>query len=607
MSGGGESAGRDGRRRSAAREAAAYAAAALVPVGVIASVMRIWRAGLSTPYAWGSDSLLTQATVKGWLTGGSFWVNPSLGAPGVSELYEMPGADLLHWVELRLLGLAGADWASAINLLYLIGYAAVGVAALYALRRLGVSRTVGSAAAVLFSLLPFHWMRGEGHLFLSNYWVVPLVVLVAAWLDAPDSPLLSRDADGRARFDLRAPRSIAAMVICAAAAMSGVYFAFFGCFLLVAAGVRAALRERDRRVLVPALLLVVLIAVILVAQVAPSVVYNARNGRNPDGLVRNPGQAEVYGLKITQMFLPIDSHRIAVLARLKAAYRAGLRQMGPYLDNESDMAALGVVGALGFLLSAMEFVFGLTSRARPREGEGEGQARGLMPLFGFLNVCAVLLATVGGFGAMLAVVIPQIRGYNRISVFIGFISLAFLAVAADRWMSARPGGAWRAAGAAAIVLVVIAGVLDQTPASLGDLSATEAAVSADARWVAEVRGQLPAGAAVFQLPYMPFPEPGGPIHKMNDYDPLKGYLLSSGLRWSYGAMKGRSTDAWQRATSGLPVPAMLAEVRAKGFTGLWVQLDGYGDGGRDISQRIEDALDEPPTLSADGRFAFWRM
>ena len=52
-----------------------------------------------------------------------------------------------------------------------------------------------------------------------------------------------------------------------------------------------------------------------------------------------------------------------------------------------------------------------------------------------------------------------------------------------------------------------------------------------------------ADGSVFQLPYMPFPD-GGVVHRMTDYDLVRGYLHSDGLHWSFGAMSGRPED-WQ--------------------------------------------------------------
>jgi hypothetical protein len=285
-----------------------------------------------------------------------------------------------------------------------------------------------------------------------------------------------------------------------------------------------------------------------------------------------------------------------VLAKLKETYRSGLRQMGPYLDNEGNSASLGILGAFGFLVSLLAFAF---SRGGPKDDA--------LLTAGFLNLAAVLLATVGGFGAMIAVVLPQIRAYNRISVFIAFASIVAVAVLADRALTRWSGGFQRTAVAALLVALTMLAVLDQTPPTLAVQPTQAAAYRADAVLASAVASALPDGAAVFQMPYMPFPEPGGPFFGMGDYDPLRGYLHSDGLRWSYGAMKGRSDDAWQKSTAALAAPGLVRELRARGFDAVWVQLNGYEDGGAEVKAGLMRELGEPIATSPGGVFAVWRL
>jgi hypothetical protein len=83
-------------------------------------------------------------------------------------------------------------------------------------------------------------MRNEWHLFLAMYWIIPLLLLVLVWLDSSDPPLVKHVAGGWFPFALRNRRTIAALMICAAAGACGVYYMFFGC--LLARGGRPARR-----------------------------------------------------------------------------------------------------------------------------------------------------------------------------------------------------------------------------------------------------------------------------------------------------------------------------------------------------------------------------
>ena len=591
-------------RSGQALSALTYAAAALIPLAVILLLIRPWENGLGVPFASGGDFTATGASIKGVLQNRSWLVNPSLGAPGVANSYETPGADTLFYLIIGALGITGAGWSVVMNLFYLLSYPVIGLATAFALRRLGSARVVAACGAIVYALLPYHWMRGESHLFLAFYATVPLLVLVAFRFGGDDVPLLGeRMGDAPRPWDVRSRRSIAALAICVVGAMTGVYYAFFGAALICFAGARAALRNREPRIALAALALAVLMGSVAIAQVVPSKIATAQLPPNPSGLVRNPGQAEIAGLKVTQMFLPIDGHRIGAFARLKATYRAGLSQIGPSLNNEANIASLGILLALGFLVSLLAFVFW------PERGSPDGAGSGweAVRTAGFLNLCALLLATVGGFGAMLAVLLPQIRSYNRISVFIGFVSLAALASLADRAFARWQGGWRRAALYAALAVVTALAVLDQTPVSLAVAPMQAAQYRSGTAFGIAVTKALPAGAAVFQIPYMPYPEPGGPFFGMQDYDPLRGYVFTDGLRWSYGTMKGRPDDAWQKATAALPPAEMIAVAKARGFTALWVQLNGYADGGTGIRATLTGLLGEPVAVSDDGVFAVWKL
>ena len=155
--------------------------------------------------------------------------------------------------------------------------------------------------------------------------------------------------------------------------------------------------------------------------------------------------------------------------------------------------------------------------------------------------------------------------------------------------------------------VVLLGVLDQTPPGLGAAPrVAQAEYAAAGAFGAQVQAAVPAGSSIFQLPYLAFPE-SPPLFQMSDYSPFTGYVHTTGLRWSYGAMKGRPDAAWQEATAALPPAAMIARLREAGFGALWVQLNGYEDGGAAIRADIEKLLGAPVAVRQDGVIAVWLL
>jgi phosphoglycerol transferase len=114
---------------------------------------------------------------------------------------------------------------------------------------------------------------------------------------------------------------------------------------------------------------------------------------------------------------------------------------------------------------------------------------------------------------------------------------------------------------------------------------------------------MPAGAAIFQLPLMAYPE-SPPVNELGDYELFRGYLHSSTLRWSYGAIKGREASQWQRSVFALPIEMSMAQIRARGFSGIYLDRRGFRDNTAETALR---SLLGPPMVSEDGRLLFFDM
>ena len=119
---------------------------------------------------------------------------------------------------------------------------------------------------------------------------------------------------------------------------------------------------------------------------------------------------------------------------------------------------------------------------------------------------------------------------------------------------------------------------------------------------------------MFQLPYVPFPE-GYPDTPVGDqvatyatkYEPLRGYLNSSTLRWSYGAIKGRPDD-WAAQLAGQPLAFVVPAVSAAGFDGIWVDPAGFEPAkALRIRTALRELLSEAPLVSPDRNLWFFDL
>ncbi|HWB09420.1 MAG TPA: hypothetical protein VG826_09360 [Pirellulales bacterium] len=572
--------------------AATYLGAAVASSAVLVVVLQLWRADLSIPIANRGDALWTQSWVKGIAENGWYLVNPRLGAPGQMELYDFPQTDSVHFLLLKLLVLSTDDFAVAFNLYYLLGFPLITLSTLFVLRQFGISRPASVAASLLFSFLPYHLARGQYHLFLSSYFLVPPAIMVALWvyLDRLRWPWSKKDPNlrwGRGRM-------WASLLTMALVASAGVYYAFFACYLLLVAGLASLLDRQKLRGPLMACTLVAIAGVGVFANLWPSFVYRREHGKNVELAVRYPHEAEVYGLKIGQMVLWINNHIVGRLNPRRQTY--DLLPLAP--GDEKESSALGAVGTAGFL-----FLLGLLMcRTRARQGD-------VMPGLTVLNIAAVLLATIGGFGSLFSLLIsPQIRCYNRMSIFVGLLALFAVAILLDRaraWWLARGHRAWQFQ--LALVLLTAGGLVDEIGRNrVPDYAAVKAEFEGEGEFVRQIEQQLPAESRVYQFPYFGFPETP-PLHQISGYDPVRLYLHSRTLHFSFGAVKGRDIDRWQRELSERPLEEQLSQLVDRDFHGIAIDRAGYADHGAEVEARLSELLGQEPLVSSNERLSFFSL
>jgi phosphoglycerol transferase len=574
-----------------ARAFGGYAGAAVLSIVAAVLLLDLAKADLRVPFDYGGDALLYELITKSTLDHGWFWTNPTVGAPTGLEFYDFPASahDAFHLLLIKAMSLFSGDWALLFNLYFLLGFPLITLSAMAVFRHFRIGYGASVVGAILYAFLPSRLLKGEGHIFMDVFYQVPLAILVLLWVCGDDPPVACDVGPRKIPFEIRRPRSWGSLLICALTASTCLYYAFFTGCLLVAGGIWASVDRRSPRNALSGILLGGAIVVGLAANGLPSIVYHLHHGANHQVAVRKAWEAEGYGMKVAQLLLPSDGHRIPAFRELKDRYSASAPLVG-----ENGATSLGIVGGLGFLLLLGRVLSGRRERS-PREDVWRSLA--------VLNLMAVLLGTIGGFGSLFAwLVSPQIRTYSRINVLIGFFSLFAVVLVLD-----RAAGRWPRITAGVLTAVLILGLLDQVaPPSVRPYENTKAAYESDADLVKRIEASVPGGTSVFQLPYVPFPE-AAPVNRMGGYDAIRPYLHSSALRWSFPTMIGRDSDTWIRGVSALEPGRIAENVANAGFGGILVDRDGYVGDGLSMQAVLRAALAVEPLVSTDGRLAFFGL
>ena len=575
------------------RERLAWYVGAMLLSVVLATVgMQLWNRDLHAPFYYDLDALLYLPLVKTTLENGSHWRTERLGAPGEQELYDFPIIDYLHFAILWALGRVIPDVLLVYNIYSLLTYPLTVLTAMWVMRWLKLSLPAAAVGGLLYAFLPYHQERYHYHYFLAAYWWVPVSLVPALAICKGEFPFFRRGADGQfppvsinwrmvwvtARGAVRGSRaawkavvawsaratltvlrvlftwrSLGQILIGAVTASAGAYYAFFACAAYAFAGLYAWVVYRTWRGAASAALVIAPVVVVGFVYHVPQFVYQNKYGNNPI-TDRYPQEADSYGLKIAHLLLPANDHNFRPFSNLRAKYSS------PDRPAEGESAgSLGLIGGVG-LLAILGMVLLPTRRRWP---EGAVTA---------IAVYLVLLGTIGAFGSLFNILVtPQIRAYNRISVFIAFLCFFIVFWWLDRFLLTRTGRRMRQ----------IVGYCDQTPWGWNpfnpkgmekvDLFAER--FQADKRFFRKIEDAMP-GAKVFCLPYSPFPE-SPPVHKMPAYEHARGYLMTDTLSWSFGSMKGREADAWQKDVAFAKPDEMLRRVVAREFDGLLIDGRGF--------------------------------
>ncbi|MDX2227841.1 MAG: hypothetical protein SFY92_12220 [Verrucomicrobiae bacterium] len=317
------------------------------------------------------------------------------------------------------------------------------------------------------------------------------------------------------------------------------------------------------------------------------------HGPNERAAKRKIVQTDLLALKICSLLVPPQTHRCKPLARL------GERFYHKTILNtiyENSYTYLGFFGVFGFgILMGSLFLARL-------------DADPLLHALSRLCLACVLMFTVSGFGILFAYfVMPEFRSTNRISIFINFMALLAWGRLFQRCLplwTQSPHRRWT--GILACVLIVFVGLWDQSPATpYADQSKILNQMQTHQSEVKLIESSGNPRSSVFQLPTLEFPE-SPEIGTIDAYEQGLLYLHSLGLKWSFGAMKGRHGD-WNQSVSAEPPLLLLPRIIVAGFDILSIDRRAYPDQARSLISAYSQILNQKPLESPDGRRVYFNL
>ncbi len=520
----------------------------------------------------GGDEMGVYYFVKCIKEQGLSFVNPMVGGLSGGDMFDYPFSDGLSFLIVKIISFFVADTYTITNLFYFFNYYLIAAVCFVVCKRLGFRNSISIVLSVLYCFSPYIQSR------YPHMWLVPYYMLPVAWLisiEIIEGKIVNTNetvGDGKVFW-----RYFVLAFLCA---FTGLYYAFFSCALFSVAFIIRAVHSREKRTRIELYPIAFICSTVLgvLVNIVPNLVFWMINGTNPSSQIslRAAGDAEIYGLKLVQMLLPRDGHRIGIFAAVREFYNKNYPMV-----NENATAALGLIASVGLIFCIVT----LFTKSR------------FCKSYAYLSVSVFLIATIGGMSSLISVFfrIP-IRCYNRMSIILMFLSLLTIGSYLSRWLE----GKHMIIEAGLCLLLTGIGLYDQTITIPSNIST---AFIEKREMMRQIQGILEQGDMVFVLPYTDWVSGTG-------YRQHMGYIETDGIRWSYGAMEGREEAVWQSMVSGYPTEEMVQVLQDAGYDGIYVDQDlyvmAYDDTQLEEKKReITEITGKEPLVCGDGSALFW--
>ena len=562
-------------------------------------IMDLRQLDLTIPMSYeGGDDMGILVNAEQMIEQGWTLSNDRLGAPYGAEYYDFT-SNMMHnagLVVLKLFVFITRNAAVATNLTYLSIFFMAGIISFFVMKSLKINCWVSSASSAVFAISPYMLYRGISHIVLTECYFVPLSILICIWIYERDDALIPDKEFFRKKINY------AILFFTFLIANNGIaYYPFFTCFIFIVTAISKFVKTKKIKQSLSGIIATVLVTFFVVLSIIPGKIYSLINGVNSSAIERAGFEAaELYGLKISQMFMPLNGH--GIYDDIIDKY-----QSSAFLINENVSAYLGIIGMLGFIILLICLFIKKSSTHENR-----------IALLSELNISMVLLGTVGGLGAMFAFFItPMLRGYNRISIFIEYCCVLSVAIIINKIIhriieknsenqmisKIKTGGIIAIFSVICYVSILEGAPLNATP----DYEQNRLNYTSDESFVKYIESNVEEGAMIYQLPYHGYPEEGF-VNDMWDYHLYIGYIHSKSLRWSYGSVKGREGDIWNKNISNMSYSDMVSTLKEQGFAGIYIDRRAYTEDELvELEITLKNLIGVEPVISNNSNLSFFRF
>ena len=459
------------------------------------------------------------------------------------------------------------------NIAYILIFPISSIISFYVIRNLKISVFVSIIGALSFAFLPFVFQR-IAHYVIAGIYFIPLTILLCIWLYEDDNFLKLN------KTFFKNKKNIFSILFIILIANNGIsYYQFLSCFFICITALCKFLINKKLNKILSSIIALILLVFFYGINNFPLLMYKSTKSFIDIDIPRHFSSAEAYGTKISHLLLN---------TKLFPKYYAEA-----VLVNENSTAYLGIIGIIGFIILIL-YLFIDSNKYDSR-----------ISLLSKLNIGAVLFTTIGGFSSLFAFFItPILRSYNRISVYIAFISILCFSLIVDKYFIKR-----NLVFYISFIILFSFSLYDQIPNI--DLNNKEKAqlFVMDKEFIEDIEMSIPEGSAVYQYPSHPMIDAYAPINGVVHYEELIGYLFSDKLKWSATGDYGREENKWYDEVSKLDPLDFLNEISYAGFNGLYIDKRLFEDQDyiNNFQREVEAILNIKPIIHDNDNIFFYSL
>lgn len=577
----------------------------IASIVIFCMVSHIWNMDLNVPLSYSGDVSGLLIMIKSVLREESWWHFGGLGAPFHTNRWRMMMDGSLPNAIMFSIAKITKSVGYGINLYYILSYGLSGICTYYMLRKAEVQIKFSVVGAVLYALIPGHYQRGEGHIYVGSCFAIPLIIVSAMNLFsgkmckpeyASREKLTAKELAASAGREQKFGLLFLMMV-----SFCTIYYGVFSLMLLTFCAVYCSIMKRQWRHLYYYLQFVFVEIICVLFIYLPQVIADRWDplAEKVNIVTRALQDVEFYGGKMIQYILPVAGHRLAPLARLRQLYDATFP-----LNNENGMASLGIVMTIGFLAALLALFF---SKEKCLE---QYETYGKIELFLFL------MSTIGGLGVIVGFINYNLRCYNRFSYFVGAVAMIVSMRLLQNfclWMQNKRNASVLVSYLLCL-LVLGLGIFDQTSAGMKYTrkigESVEAEYHNDEKFVNQIEN-LDKKAKILVFPIMNGQQAAvGTTSEgvFTDYNDQLLFLHSNASSWSTGGQPGDAGERWLNWLQKFDAETQVEVAAIAGFSGIAVYYGGYeAERLNLLLSKLEETAGPPAIVHESGTWAYYSL